>query len=62
MTRIINLRRERKSRDRAAKRAEGDAAAARHGEAKPLRQARQAEQDRAARILDAHRTDDDPPA
>ena len=36
---------------------EGDANAALHGEAKPLRDARQAERDRAARVLDAHRRD-----
>lgn len=57
MTRIINLRQVRKSRDRDAKRAKGDANAALHGEAKPLRDARQAEQDRATRVLDAHRRD-----
>lgn len=57
MTRIINLRQVRKSRDRDAKRAKGDANAALHGEAKPLRNARQAEQDRATRVLDAHRRD-----
>ena len=55
MTRIINLRQARKARDRDAKRAKGDANAALHGEAKPLRDARQAERDRAARVLDAHR-------
>ncbi|WP_255522188.1 DUF4169 family protein [Paracoccus sp. NBH48] len=42
---------------RDAKRAKGDANAALHGEAKPLRDARQAERDRAARVLDAHRRD-----
>ena len=62
MTRIINLRQARKSRARDAKRAQGDANAALHGEAKPLREARQAERDRAERVLDAHRRDDDPEA
>lgn len=57
MTRIINLRQARKARDRDARRAKGDANAALHGEAKPLRDARQAERDRAARVLDAHRRD-----
>ena len=58
MTKIINLRQARKQRGRDAKRAAGDANAARFGEAKPLRDARQAEADRAARALDAHRRDD----
>ncbi|MFN4062489.1 MAG: DUF4169 family protein [Paracoccus hibiscisoli] len=64
MTRIINLRQARKSRARDARRAQGDTNAAIHGEAQPLRDARQAEQDRAARVLDAHRQDppnQDPP-
>lgn len=59
MTRIINLRQARKSRARDAKRAAGDANAAIHGEARPLREARKAEADRAARQLEAHRRDDD---
>lgn len=58
MTRIINLRQARKQRGRDAKRAAGDESAARFGEAKPLRDARQAEADRAACILDAHRLQD----
>ncbi|WP_207102701.1 DUF4169 family protein [Paracoccus shandongensis] len=58
MTKIINLRQARKQRDRDAKRAAGDVNAARFGEAKPVREAREAEADRAARILDAHRRDD----
>lgn len=58
MTRIINLRQARKQRARTAKRQQGDANAARHGEAKPLRDARQAEATRAARSLEAHRTQD----
>lgn len=60
MTRIINLRQARKSRARDAKRAEGSANAARFGEAKPLRDARAAEADRAARVLDAHRAEPAP--
>lgn len=59
MTKIINLRQARKQRNRDAKRAAGDANAAKFGEARPLRDARQAEADRAARIHDAHRRDDD---
>lgn len=61
MTKIINLRQARKQRDRAAKRATGDANAAKFGEARPARDARQAEADRAARALDAHRREDGPP-
>lgn len=58
MTKIINLRQARKQRGRDARRAAGDANAARFGEAKPLRDARQAEADRAERVLQAHRRDD----
>lgn len=58
MTKIINLRQARKLRDRDAKRMAGDANAARFGEAKPLRDARQAEADRAAHLLEAHRRED----
>lgn len=58
MTKIINLRQARKQRTRDAKRAAGDAKAAKFGEARPLREARQSEADRAARIHDAHRRDD----
>lgn len=60
MTRIINLRQARKSRARAAKRAEGDANAARFGEAKPLRAAREAEAHRVERVLDGHRAGPQP--
>ena len=58
MTKIVNLRQTRKQRARDAKRAAGDANAARFGEAKPVQEARQAEADRAGRVLDAHRRDD----
>ena len=60
MTKIINLRQARKQRNRDAGRAAGDANAARFGEAKPSRQAREAEADRAARSHEAHRRDDAP--
>lgn len=60
MTKIINLRQARKQRDRGAKRAAGNENAARSGEAKPQRDARKAEADRATRALDAHRRDDGP--
>ncbi|WP_295047701.1 DUF4169 family protein [uncultured Paracoccus sp.] len=62
MTKIINLRQARKQRDRDARRATGDANAARFGEAKPLRNARAAEAERSERRLDAHRRDDAPDA
>ncbi len=58
MTRIINLRQARKSRDRDAKRAEGDRNAARFGEPKHLRDAREAEETRIRSLWDAHRKDD----
>ncbi|CAM3279408.1 DUF4169 domain-containing protein [Paracoccus nototheniae] len=59
MTRIINLRQARKQRARTEKRQQGDTNAARHGEPKPLRDARLAEARRADRILDAHQTPQD---
>lgn len=59
MTKIVNLRQARKQRDRAEKRAKGDQNAARFGEAKPLRDARQAETDRVTRVHEAHQRDDD---
>ena len=61
MARIINLRQARKQQTRDRKRADGDANAARHGEAKADRKAREAEDARAARVLDAHARDDDAP-
>ncbi|MBU2958246.1 DUF4169 family protein [Paracoccus sp. 1_MG-2023] len=61
MTRIINLRQARKSRARDEKRAEGDRNAARFGEAKQLRDTREAEEARVRRIWQAHRKDDDTP-
>ncbi|MGN7869320.1 DUF4169 family protein, partial [Paracoccus sp. 22332] len=42
--------------------AAGDASAAKFGEAKPAREIRQAEAERAERRLDAHRRDDGPDA
>lgn len=58
MTKIVNLRQARKQRERAERRAEGDANAARHGEPRALRQARDSEEQRAARVHEAHRRDD----
>ncbi len=57
MTRIINLRQARKHRARNASRAAGDTNAAKFGEAKPLRDLRKAEKDRALCDHDSHRID-----
>jgi hypothetical protein len=51
---IVNLRRARKRKGRAAARDKADANAARHGEAKPVRALRQARDDLEARRLDGH--------
>jgi hypothetical protein len=59
---IINLRRARKARARAADRAEADVRAARFGEARSARDRREAEADRAASRLDGHRRDPASPA
>ncbi len=58
MTKVINLRQARKQRDRDDKRVAGDLNAAKFGEAKPLRDLRKAEADRADRAHDAHKRDD----
>lgn len=58
MENVVNLRQIRKTRARAEKRARGDANAAKFGEAKPLRDARRAEQQRADHAHDAHQRDD----
>lgn len=55
MSRIINLRQARKQRDRATRRAEADANAARHGEAKPQRELRKARAEQAERNHQGHR-------
>lgn len=52
---IINLRRARKARDRAAERAAAGARAARHGESKTIAAARAAGEALAARRLDGAR-------
>ena len=59
MSKIINLRQVRKQQARDRKRAEGDAGAAKSGEARAARDARRAEAQRAGRALDAHRLDTD---
>ena len=53
----INLRRARKARDRAARRFEADANAARHGRPKTERARLDAEADREARRHEGHRLD-----
>lgn len=58
MTRIVNLRQARKQRERAERRAKGEANAARFGEPKPLREAREGEAARVERAFEAHRRDD----
>lgn len=58
MSRIINLRQMRKQKARDENRAQADANAAKFGEAKAPRVTRKANQDRDARILDAHKRDD----
>lgn len=58
MTKIVNLRQARKQRERDASRAKGDAMAAKFGEARPQREAREAEARRADQAHDAHRRDD----
>jgi hypothetical protein len=54
----VNLRRARKQKAREEARAEADANAARHGEAKPVRSLREAWQELEARRLDGHRRED----
>lgn len=60
MTGVINLRQARKRRDRAERRATGDANAAKFGEPKPLRAAREAEALRSTRAHQAHLLERDP--
>ena len=55
---VINLRRTRKQKARDKSRAEADASAARHGEAKPVRALREARAALEARRLDGHRRED----
>jgi len=56
---IVNLRRARKARGRAAKAREGDENAARYGLTKPERLLAKAEAERLARTLDGHRREGD---
>jgi hypothetical protein len=54
----VNLRRARKVRAREEARAEADANAARHGEAKPVRSLREARDALETRRLEGHRRED----
>ncbi|MBK4216949.1 DUF4169 family protein [Paracoccus caeni] len=58
MNKIVNLKQVRKQRDRAERRAAGDANAAKFGEAKSERNARKAEAERATRQHEGHRQQD----
>lgn len=57
MAEIVNLRLARKRADRAAKQAQGDENAARHGRSKAERQLEDARAEKAARDLEAHKRD-----
>ena len=54
----VNLRRARKQKARDEARAEADASAARHGEAKPVRSLREARDALETRRLEGHRRED----
>ena len=56
---VISLRRVRKQQARSTARAEAGVAAAAHGERRDLAAARRAEAERAGRVLDGHRRNDD---
>lgn len=58
MADIINLRRARKAKVRANATAEADANRAKHGQTKAEKTARRADEQRAAKTLDAHKLDD----
>ncbi|HLJ52332.1 MAG TPA: DUF4169 family protein [Rhizomicrobium sp.] len=58
MTDIINLRRARKNKARAAKAAKADANRATHGVAKSVRDLVKARREKAERIADAHKLDE----
>jgi hypothetical protein len=59
MAKIINLRRVRKEKARAAKSADGEANRAKHGIAKPLRALAKARKEKSTRIVDAHKLDEE---
>ena len=54
MSKVVNLRDARKTREREAKRAQGDANAAKFGLTKAERQRQKAEAEKARRDLDGH--------
>lgn len=56
---VINLRQARKNRDRAEKRAAGDANAAKFGRTKAEKALTVAEAERVERVLDGHRREGD---
>lgn len=58
MTSVINLRQARKDRDRAEKRAKGDANAAKFGRSKAQKAVEKTDADRAAKHLDGVKRDD----
>ncbi|WP_444668311.1 DUF4169 family protein [Cereibacter changlensis] len=57
MAKVVNLTQARKARDRATKRAEADANAAKFGRTKAERDLEQAQADKARAALDAHKRD-----
>ena len=58
-TKLVNLNRVRKTRDRAEKKARADANAVQHGLSKAERLLRAAQADQARRRLDGHRFEDE---
>lgn len=62
MAEIVNLRGARKARDRAAKRAQGDANAAKFGRSKAERELETAREEKSRAHLDAHRREAPPEA
>jgi hypothetical protein len=62
MAEIVNLRRRRKKAARDAARREGDVNAARHGRTKAETALTAAREEKAARELEAHRREPEPPA
>lgn len=56
---VISLRRVRRQQARSTARAKAGVTAAAHGERRDLAAARRAEAERAGRVLDGHRRDDD---
>jgi hypothetical protein len=58
MAEIINLRRARKEKARAAKSTDAEANRVKHGIAKPLRKRAREQQEKSARTVDAHKLDE----